>query len=70
LKGYLIQARKWHPDRCSTTDCEERFKNISEAYKILSDHDLKLIYDQSGLKDVKVAQQQAGFDVVEQTKEV
>ncbi|XP_063934257.1 uncharacterized protein LOC135146035 [Zophobas morio] len=68
-KGYLIQARKWHPDRCSTTDCEERFKNISEAYKILSDHDLKLIYDQSGLKDVKVAQQQAGFDVVEQTKE-
>ena len=34
---YRKLALKYHPDRSKEPDAEERFKEISEAYAILSD---------------------------------
>lgn len=59
IKGaYRKAALKWHPDRwVSGTDAEkktaeEKFKEASEAYSILSDPDKKAKYDQFGFAGV------------------
>ena len=59
IKGaYRKAALKWHPDRwVSGTDvekktAEERFKEASEAYSVLSDPDKRAKYDQFGFAGV------------------
>ncbi len=49
-KAYRRLAVKYHPDknRENSKEAEEKFKEVSEAYKILSDRDKKQIYDQYG----------------------
>lgn len=44
--AYREQAKKYHPDvNIGNKNCEERFKDINEAYKILSDSAAKKKYD-------------------------
>lgn len=44
--AYRTQAKKYHPDvNIQNKDAEERFKDINEAYKILSDPIQKRKYD-------------------------
>ena len=38
-------ARKFHPDVSKETDAEERFKEINEAYAVLSDDEKRAAYD-------------------------
>ena len=47
-KAYRRLARKYHPDICKESDCEEKFKEINGAYEILSDEKKKVQYDQMG----------------------
>jgi len=50
-KAYRNLALKYHPDRVSPDkkkEAEERFKEISEAYAVLSDSQKKSQYDQFG----------------------
>ncbi len=50
-KAYRKQALEWHPDRHQGEDkvaAEKRFKEINEAYQILSDSQKKAAYDQYG----------------------
>ena len=57
-QAYRKAALKWHPDRwVSGTDAEkktaeEKFKEASEAYSVLSDPDKKAKYDQFGFAGV------------------
>lgn len=45
-QAYREQAKKYHPDINTTSDfAEERFKDINEAYKVLSDQTAKRKYD-------------------------
>lgn len=46
--AYRKLAMKYHPDRSDASDAEERFKEISEAYAVLSDKDKRKQYDQFG----------------------
>jgi molecular chaperone DnaJ len=41
-------ARKYHPDVNKASDAEERFKEINEAYAVLSDTDKRAAYDRFG----------------------
>ncbi len=47
-KAFRQQARKFHPDNKETGN-EELFKEINQAYEILSDPEKRAIYDQYGL---------------------
>ena len=48
-KAYRQGAKKYHPDlHPGDKDCEEKFKEVNEAYEVLSDRDKKARYDQYG----------------------
>lgn len=48
-KAYRKTAMKYHPDRNpGDQEAEEKFKEVSEAYEILSDENKKAQYDQFG----------------------
>jgi molecular chaperone DnaJ len=47
-RNYRQMARKYHPDVNKEPDAENRFKEISEAYEVLSDERKRQIYDQFG----------------------
>jgi len=62
-KAYRKLAMKYHPDRNpdNPAEAEEKFKEASEAYEVLSDADKKARYDQYGHEGVKSAFGQGGF---------
>lgn len=47
-KAYRRCAHKYHPDRNSEPDAEEKFKEAAEAYEVLSDRPKRQRYDQYG----------------------
>lgn len=47
-EAYLLLARKLHPDICREAGAEERFKQVGEAYRVLSDHGERARYDALG----------------------
>jgi len=59
-KAYKKLAMEFHPDRNKSKEAEEKFKEISEAYAVLSDSEKKKTYDNYG---------HAGFDQKYRTQE-
>src|SRR5947209_15197306 len=47
-RAYRKLARQYHPDVNRDPGAEERFKEISEAYSVLSDPDTRKRYDRFG----------------------
>ncbi|KAH6569378.1 hypothetical protein BASA60_008211 [Batrachochytrium salamandrivorans] len=56
-KAYRKQALKWHPDRNPDNKelADKKFKELAEAYEVLSDKNKRAIYDQFGEDGLKGA---------------
>lgn len=52
-KAYRKMALKYHPDKNKAPGAEEKFKEIAEAYEVLSDKRKREIYDQYGEEGLK-----------------
>lgn len=55
-KAYRSLAKKYHPDINKEPGAEEKFKEINEAYEVLSDPKKKQTYDQFGFAGMDGAQ--------------
>lgn len=51
--AYRQLARKYHPDVNKEPDAEQKFKEISNAYEVLSDDSKRQIYDRFGEAGLK-----------------
>jgi molecular chaperone DnaJ len=60
-KSYRRLAMLYHPDRNDAHDAEAKFKEISEAYQVLSDREKRTHYDRFGNVPSGAGQSQ-GFD--------
>ena len=47
-RAYRRMARQFHPDVNKSPDAESRFKEINEAYQVLSDREMRTRYDRFG----------------------
>ena len=47
-QAYRKLALQWHPDRNKSAEATEKFKEINQAYEILSNKEKKATYDQFG----------------------
>jgi molecular chaperone DnaJ len=47
-RAYRKLALEWHPDRNKNPGATEKFKEINEAYEVLSDETKRKKYDQFG----------------------
>jgi len=61
-KIYRQLARKYHPDVSDAPDAESRFKEINEAYEVLSDGEKRATYDRFGHAGLSGAGGLGGFD--------
>ncbi len=59
-KAYRQMARECHPDVSDASDAESRFKEINEAYQVLSDPQKRSAYDRFGHAGLEGGR--AGFD--------
>jgi len=59
-KAYRSLAKKYHPDVNKAPDAEAKFKEINEAYEVLSDPNKKSTYDQFGFAGMDGAQANGG----------
>lgn len=60
-KAYRQLALKYHPDRNKASDAADKFKEISEAYEVLSNPEKKKTYDQFGHAAFDPSQGFGGF---------
>lgn len=58
-KAFRKKAMEFHPDRNKSPDAEDKFKEINEAYQVLSDPNKRAQYDQFGKAGVGGS---GGFD--------
>ena len=63
-KAYRKQAMKWHPDKNQNNkeESEQKFKDISKAYTVLSNEDSKRNYDQFGEEGLKNMPNMSNFN--------
>ncbi len=60
-KAYRSLAKKYHPDVCKEPDAEAKFKEINEAYEVLSDSTKRQQYDQFGHEGPNMGSGAGGF---------
>ena len=49
-RAFHSLARNWHPDVADAPDAEARFRELAEAYGVLSKREARLLYDRYGYR--------------------
>jgi molecular chaperone DnaJ len=53
-EAYRLLARRLHPDVSAEAGAEDRFKQVNEAYRVLSDHGERARYDALGPENYRI----------------
>jgi len=61
-RAFRRLAMKYHPDRNKSPDAEAKFKEINEAYEVLSDPEKRAAYDRFGHAGVEALERGRPFD--------
>ncbi|WP_337843877.1 DnaJ C-terminal domain-containing protein [Thermus sp.] len=61
-RAYKRLARQYHPDVNKSPEAEEKFKEINEAYAVLSDPEKRKIYDTYGTTQAPPPPPPGGYD--------
>ncbi len=61
-RAYRKLAMDYHPDRNASADAAEKFKEVNQAYEVLSDDQKRQAYDRFGHAGVEGGAGGAGFD--------
>ncbi len=61
-KAFRSLARELHPDVSDEPDAEERFKEVVEAYEVLSNSERRDVYDRFGHEGLRSGGYTPGFD--------
>src|SRR5215211_3315080 len=61
-RAFRRLAMQYHPDRNKEPEAEQKFKEINQAYEILSDPDKRAAYDRFGHAGVSGGMGGAGFE--------
>jgi molecular chaperone DnaJ len=48
--AFHARAREWHPDLTLSDDADARFRELAEAYSVLSKRESRLLYDRYGYR--------------------
>jgi molecular chaperone DnaJ len=49
-RAFYDLAREWHPDIADAPDAEARFRELAEAYSVLSKREARVLYDRYGYR--------------------
>jgi molecular chaperone DnaJ len=60
-KAFRRLAMQYHPDRSKASDAEDKFKEINEAYEVLSNPEKRSVYDQYGHEGLNTNGAPGGF---------
>jgi DnaJ-class molecular chaperone len=61
-KAYRKMALKYHPDKNKSAGAEDKFKEIAEAYDVLSDPKKREVFDKFGEEGLKSGSGPSGAD--------
>jgi molecular chaperone DnaJ len=64
-KAFRKKAKECHPDTNKSPDAEAQFKELGEAYDVLSDQNKRQVYDNYGHDGLKSGGYQPGWDFAE-----
>ena len=64
-RAYYVNARKWHPDKNDTEEAKAKFQLIGEAYQVLSDEDLRKVYNRQGKDGLSADRTEQSLDQVD-----
>lgn len=64
-RAYYISARKYHPDKNPSPEANAKFQLIGEAYQVLSDPELRAVYDRGGKDSLSGDKTSASVDNVD-----
>ena len=64
-RAYYVSARRWHPDRNDSAEAKAKFQAVGEAYQVLSDPNLRKVYDQKGKDGLSGDKTEASTDQVD-----
>ena len=62
-KAFRSLARKYHPDKNSDPGADDKFKEIQEAFAVLSDSEKRAQYDRFGHSGPQMGGGFSGFDI-------